>query len=174
MVQIMFIYAQTQELLTTCHSFFFAIHLACKELRPCYSLSFFWTLLVNRPPASIYISTRTLLSIVVSHTINYPQRFALYNHTILAQNLMASTDKPDPESIKSEPSQPPPPPPPPSRVDYFAVDVALRVLLFAATVTALVVLVTSKQTKEVLLLGPNGVPFRTRRTAKFNHSPGLM
>lgn len=83
---------------------------------------------------------------------------------------MASTDKPDPEvPTKSEVT--PPPLPPPKRVDYFAVDVGLRILLFAATLTALVVMSTAKQTE--LAVVP-GVPFRVPVEAKFSHSPAFM
>lgn len=83
---------------------------------------------------------------------------------------MASTDKPDIETTsKSEAT--PPPPLPPKRVDYFAVDVGLRVLLFAVSLTALVVMSTAKQTE---LASVPGVPFRLRVTAKFNHSPAFI
>ncbi|KAF2310999.1 hypothetical protein GH714_018988 [Hevea brasiliensis] len=83
---------------------------------------------------------------------------------------MASTDKPDPESAtKSEVS--PLPPPPPKRVDYFAIDVGLRVLLFAATLTALVVMSTAKQTE---LASVPGSPVRVPVKAKFNHSPAFI
>ncbi|KDP40020.1 hypothetical protein JCGZ_02018 [Jatropha curcas] len=84
---------------------------------------------------------------------------------------MASTDKPDIEASKSEASLPPPPPPPPKRVDYFAVDVALRVLLFAATLTAVVVMSTAKQTEDASV---PGLPFRVPVEAKFNHSPAFI
>lgn len=50
--------------------------------------------------------------------------------------------------------------------NYFKVDVVLRVLVFASTLSAIIVLVTSKQT--VLGLSPR--PF----VAKFNHSPAFM
>ncbi|KAJ4722241.1 CASP-like protein [Melia azedarach] len=65
----------------------------------------------------------------------------------------------------------PPPPPPPVRENYFAVDVALRVLLFSATLVSLVVMVSSKQTELVIL---PGVPIRVRVPAKFNHSPAFI
>lgn len=107
---------------------------------------------------------------------------------------MASTDKPTPEPEKSnappppqdapapEPKKtaPPPPPPeckaPPSEAsppaNYFVLaDVVLRVLLFAAALTAVVVMVTSKQTKLVPIPFP---PFRAPLPAKFDHSPAFM
>lgn len=74
---------------------------------------------------------------------------------------MASTDKPDTEYGKEV--QPPPPPP---TSHYFAVDVALRFLLFASALTAVLVIVTSNETKLVPGLGT--------RKAKFNHSPAFM
>ena len=58
---------------------------------------------------------------------------------------MASTDKPSDTEYGKEVTQPQPVPPS-IETSWFKVDVALRVLLFAATVTSLVVLVTSKQT----------------------------
>lgn len=81
---------------------------------------------------------------------------------------MASTDKPDPEHGKE--TTPPPPKPETSvasqtEANCFRVDVALRVLLFASTVTAIVVLVTSKQTVR---------PPTPALVAKFNHSPAFM
>lgn len=85
---------------------------------------------------------------------------------------MASTDKPaDPASGKeipppaTEPEIPAPPATPPANY-YFVLDVALRTLLFAAALTAVIVMVTSKQTK--LIVGQG------ERKAKFNHSPAFM
>jgi len=58
--------------------------------------------------------------------------------------------------------------------DYFAVgDVVLRVLLFAAAVTAVVVMVTSKQTKAVRLPLPPLFPV-VERSAKFQDSPAFI
>lgn len=75
---------------------------------------------------------------------------------------MASTDKPtDPEYNKGAP------PPPPATVNCFVLDVTLRVLLFAAALTAVVVVVTSNQTKFIPQLG-------FIRKAKFKHSPALV
>jgi len=54
---------------------------------------------------------------------------------------MASSDKPDTDYGKEVR------PPPPATKNYFAVDVALRVLLFASALTAVLVIVTSNQTK---------------------------
>lgn len=84
------------------------------------------------------------------------------------QTLMASTDKPDHrESIKSEEALAAPP----RRSNYSSVHVALRVLLFAASVTAVVVMVTAKQTEVV----PVPVfPFRAPLEAKFSDSPAFL
>jgi len=77
---------------------------------------------------------------------------------------MASTDKPtDPEYNKGAP----PPPPPSATVNCSVLDVTLRVLLFAAALTAVVVAVTSDQTKFIVQLG-------SYREAKFKHSPALV
>ncbi|XWS08644.1 hypothetical protein CRYUN_Cryun40dG0019400 [Craigia yunnanensis] len=81
---------------------------------------------------------------------------------------MASTDKTAASPPKSEA--------PPVAVakcpfNYSLVDVALRVLLFAATLTSLVVMVTSKQTELVPVLG---LPVRVPVPAKFNHSPAFI
>ena len=77
---------------------------------------------------------------------------------------MASTDKPtDPEYNKGAP----PPPPPSATVNCSVLDVTLRVLLFAAALTAVVVVVTSDQTKFIVQLG-------SYREAKFKHSPALV
>ncbi|GKU85539.1 hypothetical protein SLEP1_g205 [Rubroshorea leprosula] len=90
---------------------------------------------------------------------------------------MASIDKPDPEVptklVASEGAPPlPPPPAPPCKVDYFAVDVALRVWLFAAAVTSVVVMVTSEETEVVPVPGvPNHI---LPLPAKFNHSPAFI
>ncbi|KAK4433944.1 CASP-like protein IN26 [Sesamum alatum] len=57
-------------------------------------------------------------------------------------------------------------------VDYFAVaEVVLRFLLFASAVVAVVVMVTSKQTKQVPVQIP---PFQASVPAKFNHSPAFI
>lgn len=79
---------------------------------------------------------------------------------------MASTDKPDTESGK-EVSQPPQPVAPSTATSLFKVDVVLRLLLFAATVTSLVVVVTSKQT----IGGPLPAP---KFEVKFDNSPAFM
>ncbi|KFK23044.1 hypothetical protein AALP_AAs62140U000100, partial [Arabis alpina] len=47
--------------------------------------------------------------------------------------------------------------------------VVLRVFLFAATLTSIIVMVTGKQTKNILI---PGTPFRIP-TAKFTNSPAL-
>jgi uncharacterized protein (TIGR01569 family) len=74
---------------------------------------------------------------------------------------MASTDKPT-DSEYSKETRPAAPP----TVHYFAYDVALRVLLFAASLTAVIVVVTSDQTKFIVGLG--------ERKAKFKHSPAMV
>lgn len=56
-------------------------------------------------------------------------------------------------------------------VSYFHADFFLRLLLFAATVSALVVLAISRQNKQVFV--PT-LPVLTRLRAKFDHSPALM
>lgn len=48
--------------------------------------------------------------------------------------------------------------------------VVLRVILFAATLTSIIVMVTGKQTKNIFI---PGTPFRIP-TAKFTNSPALM
>ncbi|XP_010904771.1 CASP-like protein 1D1 [Elaeis guineensis] len=63
-----------------------------------------------------------------------------------------------------------PPSPPPN---FFALDFALRLLLLAATVAALVVLVTSKQTIRVATNLPQPFSFATR-SAYFKNSPALI
>ncbi|KAF8038197.1 hypothetical protein BT93_B0912 [Corymbia citriodora subsp. variegata] len=69
-------------------------------------------------------------------------------------------EPPKGEEAPPEPPVPPPVPAPP--VDTcFLIDVALRVLLFAATLTAVVVMVTGNQTK-------------VQVEAKFNNSPALV
>ncbi|KAF5465536.1 hypothetical protein F2P56_015532 [Juglans regia] len=77
---------------------------------------------------------------------------------------MASTDKPTdhPEHGKEIP----PPKPEVPAGNYFVLDVALRVLLFAAALTAVIVMVTSEQTKLIPGLG--------HRKAKFNHTPAFI
>ncbi|KAJ3669268.1 hypothetical protein LUZ60_011218 [Juncus effusus] len=57
-------------------------------------------------------------------------------------------------------------------VNYFRVDALLRLLLLASAVSALVVLVTSKETKVIAILpAPLGM---VKRDAKFNYSPALI
>lgn len=75
-----------------------------------------------------------------------------------------------------EPPTPPPPPqpaPPPGLLLGWCttLDVGLRVVLFASTLTALLVMVTSKQTE---LARINGFPLPFPVEAKFNHSPAFM
>lgn len=82
--------------------------------------------------------------------------------------MMASTEQPVDESSKAAvpesklargPSFPP--------INLLWGDLALRLLLFASTLTGVVVMVTSKQTKLLL-------PFPVTKTAKFNYSPAFM
>lgn len=80
---------------------------------------------------------------------------------------MASTDKPDRESIKSEEA----PAAHPRRSNYSSVHVALRFLLFAASVTAVVVMVTAKQTEIVPV---PGLPISVPLEAKFSDSPAFL
>ncbi|KAK3039008.1 hypothetical protein RJ639_027493 [Escallonia herrerae] len=92
----------------------------------------------------------------------------------------ADAPPPAPEAPIAKPEKvaPPPEAPPPEAPgdvtpkDYFVtVDVVLRVLLFASTLVAVVVMVTSKQTK---LVQVPGVPFAVPLPAKFNHSPAFI
>ncbi|KAK9139443.1 hypothetical protein Scep_009124 [Stephania cephalantha] len=58
-----------------------------------------------------------------------------------------------------------------SAIDVATIELSLRVLLFASTLTALVVMVTSKET-ELVLVPVLNIP--VRRSAKFSHSPALI
>jgi hypothetical protein len=59
-----------------------------------------------------------------------------------------------------------------SAPNYFCVDFVLRLLLLASAVSALVVLVTSKETEVIAVLPP---PIgAVVSDAKFNYSPALM
>ncbi|XP_010024567.2 CASP-like protein 1D1 [Eucalyptus grandis] len=92
----------------------------------------------------------------------------------------------DPEVAKPAEAPPPkaeaPPPPagPPNVASLLTADVALRGLLFALTLIALLVMVFSKQTKEVLLPGPPsevllpGPPSVAFVEAKFENSPAFI
>ncbi|KAL0548332.1 hypothetical protein IC582_012780 [Cucumis melo] len=76
----------------------------------------------------------------------------------------------EPESAKEAP--PPPPPSTAARggVNLFLVGVVLRFVVFAAAVSSMVVMVTSKQTVVNKLRGvPPGIPVQ----AKFDHSPAF-
>lgn len=81
----------------------------------------------------------------------------------------------DPEAAKPAAEKPPPSkeeaPPPAAGPSLFTADVALRGLLFASTLTAVVVMVTSKQTEEASV---PGVPFQVPVEAKFNNSPAFV
>ncbi|KAL0393205.1 UNVERIFIED_CONTAM: CASP-like protein IN26 [Sesamum radiatum] len=91
--------------------------------------------------------------------------------------IPAAEAPPTSTEVEKEADAPPPPPevkasidaPP---VDYFAVaEVVLRFLLFASAVVAVVVTVTSKQTKQVPVQFP---PFQASVPAKFDHSPAFI
>ncbi|CAA7015975.1 unnamed protein product [Microthlaspi erraticum] len=90
---------------------------------------------------------------------------------------MASTEIPDPETGKSEqlPMSAAPPTQPPSPaagfLDCRKIDVILRVVLFSATLTALIVMVTSDQTEMTQL---PGAPSPTPVSAEFNYSPAFI
>lgn len=89
---------------------------------------------------------------------------------------MASTENPDPETGKSEPlpASATPPPPPSSDAGFLdcrKIDVIIRVLLFSATLSALIVMVTSDQTEMTQL---PGVPSPAPVSAEFNDSPAFM
>ncbi|XP_057957417.1 CASP-like protein 1 [Malania oleifera] len=57
------------------------------------------------------------------------------------------------------------------RADYLAADVGLRILIFATTLTAVVVMATSKQTKLVPVPVP---PFLAPVAGKFQNSPAFI
>lgn len=69
----------------------------------------------------------------------------------------------------------PPPPPPESNCRCYAWDALLRVVLLAASVVAVVVMVTSNQTKliQVPLPGTPG-PVLVPKSAKFHYSPAFI
>lgn len=96
----------------------------------------------------------------------------------------AQPEKIEPEPVKVVPRAPEAPPPPETKAqasgaagpeeDYFpVVDVVLRFLLFAASLVAVVVMVTSKQT-EAVPIPFTFPPVVALLPAKFNHSPALM
>ncbi|MQM19038.1 hypothetical protein Taro_052039 [Colocasia esculenta] len=64
------------------------------------------------------------------------------------------------------------PPPPP--VNMFHADLSLRLLLFATSLTALIVLVTSKQTAQIFPFPTLRPSFSVTRSAKFQNSPALI
>ncbi|KAK6913808.1 Casparian strip membrane protein domain [Dillenia turbinata] len=79
------------------------------------------------------------------------------------------------ESTVPEPEKgvapPPPPPPPTSPAGCFLYDIILRVLLFATTLVAVLVMVTSKQTEMTLV--PQ-LQITMPVDAKFTQSPALV
>lgn len=91
---------------------------------------------------------------------------------------MATTDTT--EKVALEPEKAEPPLEAKTSADvvatkYFSlVEVVLRFLLFASALVAVVVLVTSKQTKGLLFPPFGPFPILVTRAAKFNHSPALV
>ncbi|KAJ8459578.1 hypothetical protein OPV22_032504 [Ensete ventricosum] len=77
-----------------------------------------------------------------------------------------SGGKPAPESGYVVPSRPPP--------NLFFLDFGLRLLLFAAAVSALVVMVTSKQTKLIPIIVAPSLQSFVVRDAKFQYSPAFI
>lgn len=71
-----------------------------------------------------------------------------------------------PESGDPTSDRPPP--------NYFRVHFYLRLLLLASAVSALVVLVTSKETKVIAVLPEPTGAVQITRDAKFNYTPALM
>jgi hypothetical protein len=78
------------------------------------------------------------------------------------------SSKTAPEAGNNTSRSPAGPPP-----NYFRVDFLLRLLLLASAVSALVVLVTSKQTKRIPT-GLTGAFAFVDRDAKLNYSPAFM
>ncbi|XXG54225.1 hypothetical protein AAC387_Pa03g2166 [Persea americana] len=83
---------------------------------------------------------------------------------------MASTDKPAAHPDKTEVESQPPNQSP--CINLILIDLPLRVLLFASTVVAIVLITTSNETEiaVVSLIPPRSGP----RAAKFSHSPALI
>lgn len=85
------------------------------------------------------------------------------------------------EKVAQEPEKAAPPPPPEAKTSgdavptkYFALlEFVLRFLLFASALVAVLVIVTSKQTKFVPVSPFAPFPVASRE-AKFNHSPAYM
>ncbi|CAD5169410.1 unnamed protein product [Musa acuminata subsp. malaccensis] len=77
-----------------------------------------------------------------------------------------SGSKTAPEYGYAVPSRPPP--------NLFFLDFGLRLLLFASAVTALVVMVTSKQTKLISVTVAPSSQILVSRDAKFQHSPAFI
>lgn len=87
-------------------------------------------------------------------------------HPILSTTMASTTDEPNktvpaPEPVKR----------PATAINLFLADLVLRLLLVATALVSLVLMVTSKQTK-ILIVPPFPFPLVTR--AKFNDSPALM
>lgn len=76
---------------------------------------------------------------------------------------MASTDKHGDTEYRTSSSTPAP-----AGVDYFKFDVILRFVLFAASLVAVVVIVTANQTEVIRV--PQPVPW----PAKFRYSPAFV
>ncbi|KAJ9537110.1 hypothetical protein OSB04_029843 [Centaurea solstitialis] len=85
---------------------------------------------------------------------------------------MASTNPTTPPHAATEPPTKYSAPPHEHKVSSFGpiIDVALRVILFATALVAVIVMVTSKQTKLIPVAPGIAIP----RDAKFNHSPAFI
>ncbi|KAK2646461.1 hypothetical protein Ddye_021656 [Dipteronia dyeriana] len=83
----------------------------------------------------------------------------------------------DPEVAAKAATPPPKSPvksdvPPPRKSNFSVVDVALRVLLFSATLVAIILMVTSEESKFVPV--PLSPSLLVKRPAKFTHSPAFI
>lgn len=85
---------------------------------------------------------------------------------------MASSDKTAATQSPPKSEAAPPSAAAKSAFNYSLVDVVLRALLFAATLTSVVVMATSKETELVTVPGFPSASIRLQ--AKFNHSPALV
>ncbi|XP_054791744.1 CASP-like protein 1D2 [Prosopis cineraria] len=86
--------------------------------------------------------------------------------------MASTTEKPADPEYRSEAAAAPTPPPA-GLWDYFQADVALRFLLFASSLVAIVVIVTSQQT-ELAPAQPLGGPPLVPKPAKFKYSPAYI
>lgn len=136
------------------------------------------SLVLQETPFCLYTYGNINIHAIASQIKSFLIIFYYYIHTYLFQTnqetsslpMASTTEKPVDPEYTSEP--PPPPPPATTGIDYFQVDVALRVLLFASSLVAVVVIVTSQQTElfpSISPLGPS-VP----KPAKFKNYPAFM